>query len=181
MNDYLILHSFSNNREVVEEQNYAVAVVEAATLIGTGYIMRCALAGWEGGFWVSVGWFIIGQIFFILIARVYCLMAKSIFEELDNHNLAAAFSFSGFILGGAIIMGHGVHGEFTSWTQDIIVVAVYLPMWLGVMAAVSWAADLVIYPGVRLRDEVVINRNIGAGYVEGVLFVSFSMLFSVVL
>jgi hypothetical protein len=46
LNDWLILYHFSHNREVVQEKNSAVAVVEGATYLASAYVIAGAFYDW---------------------------------------------------------------------------------------------------------------------------------------
>src|SRR4026209_1344796 len=71
LNDWLILYHFSNNREVVQEKNVAVAVVEGATYLASAYVIAGAFSDWENGLWIALVWFFIGQLMLILLALLY--------------------------------------------------------------------------------------------------------------
>lgn len=47
LNDWFILYHFNNNREVVQEKNIAVAVVEGATYLASSYVIAGAFYDWE--------------------------------------------------------------------------------------------------------------------------------------
>ena len=49
LNDWFILYHFNNNREVVQEKNIAVAVVEGATYLASSYVIAGAFYDWETG------------------------------------------------------------------------------------------------------------------------------------
>ena len=61
LNDWFILYHFSNNREVVQEKNIAVALVEGATYMASAYVIGGAFYDWESGLLTALLWFIIGQ------------------------------------------------------------------------------------------------------------------------
>ncbi|HEV8724837.1 MAG TPA: DUF350 domain-containing protein [Candidatus Binatia bacterium] len=47
LNDWLILYDFNNNREVIQEQNVAVSIVEGATYLASAYVISgaCFMTG----------------------------------------------------------------------------------------------------------------------------------------
>ena len=70
LNDWLILYHFSNNREVVQEKNVAVALVEGATYMASAYVIAGAFYDWENGLLVALVWFLIGQLLLIVLAAL---------------------------------------------------------------------------------------------------------------
>ena len=180
VNDYLILSGFDNNKEVVGEKNVAVALVEGATYVGTAFIISGALAGWQGGYLVSFCWFILGQAFFILLAWVYRRFVPDTFNALDTHNHACALSLGGLLLSGGYALGKAVSGQFHSWSSDLPDVGLYILGWMIFMFIAALVADKVMLPTTKLRDEVMRQRNIAAGAIEGAAFISTTLLYTLV-
>lgn len=177
VNDYLILYGFSNNHEVVEEKNVAVAIVEGSTFLATAFVIAGALSGWEGGFWVAMGWFGIGQALLIVITLLYRALVSGVFEGLDSHNHACALSLGGFLLSCGIALGRAVNGPFHGWTEDLMSVGIYMLGWVVAMAIAVFVANRIMLPSARLREEVMTERNVAAGVVEGAVFLASTLLY----
>ncbi len=180
VNDWLILSAFNNNAEVVGEKNIAVALVEGSTYLATAFIISGALSGWEGGYLVSFGWFVTGQVFFILLAMLYRWFAPDTFSALDTHNHACALSLGGLLLSGGIALGDAVSGPFHGWSVDLPNVGLYMFGWLVFIFIAAIVADKVMLPTVKLRDEVMKQRNIAAGAIEGATFLTVTLLYALV-
>ena len=178
VNDYGILYGFRNNQEVVNEQNTAVATVEAATYLATALIMSGALAGWEGGFWISVAWFAIGQGLLIVLALLYRLFVPGVFAALDGHNLACGISLGGFLLAGGLALHGAVSGPVVGWTADLNAVALFMAGWLVVMLVAHVVANRLLLPLARLRTKVMQDRNVAAGVAEAVVFVGVTLVYT---
>jgi len=181
VNDKLILSGFPNNREVVEEKNIAVASVEGATYVATGLIIAGATSDWHGGVWVSLGWFVIGQTFLVILSLVYRATAWGVFNALDTHNHACGIAISGFLLSGGIALGNAVSGPFNGWSEELANVGIYLAGWLVAMATAGIIAQfLLVFVGrVRLlRSEILQDRNIAAGVIEASVFLAATLLFT---
>ena len=71
LNDWLILYHFSNNREVVQEKNVAVAIIEGATYLASAYVIAGAFYDWENSLTNALLWFVIGQFLLIVLAQLY--------------------------------------------------------------------------------------------------------------
>lgn len=177
VNDALILYDFSNNKEVLGEKNIAVAIVESATYLATAFIISGALAGWEGGYLVSIGWFAVGQVLLIILALLYRLLVPGAFKALDDHNHACALSLGGLLFSGGLVLGHAVNGPFNGWAKDLTNVGLYMLWWALAMFVAHFVADKVMLPSSRLRDEVMNERNVAAGVIEGVVFIATTILY----
>lgn len=180
INDKCILYSFNNNREVITEKNSAVAMVEGATYLATALVMSGALAGWEGGFLVSLAWFGIGQVFLILLGLTYraCTTRGSVDAAIDGHNHACALSMGGFLISGGIVLGAAVSGPFNGWTQDLKAVALYTLVWLIVIIVTRFVANYLILPSSEIQEEVMFDGNAGAGAIEAALFLAVTLFYT---
>ena len=180
VNDKLILYSFDNNMEVVGEKNVAVAIVEASTYFATALIMRGALSGWEGGFAVAVGWFVLGQAFLVLLGFLYRLVVKDVFEGLDTHNVASALSFGGFLLAGGLALGAAVSGPVSSLQADLTSAGLYLAVWLTLIVITRFLADLLLVPTAKISHEIMVDRNVGIGALDACVMLATTLIFTTV-
>ena len=177
VNDKLILYGFDNNAEVVGEKNIAVALVEGCTYLATAFIMRGALSGWEGGFWVAIMWFVIGQAFLVALGYLYRLVVKGVFEGLDTHNVASALSFGGFLLAGGIALGAAVSGPVSSLKADMMGAGLYISVWLALVVVMRYVADLLLVPTAKISDEIMIDRNVGIGALDASVMLATTLIF----
>ncbi len=170
MNDWFILYHFSNNREVIQEKNLAVAIVEGATYLASAYIVGGAFYDWETGFAAAIAWFIIGQLLLILLAFLYRAVARGVFAALDDHNTAVAISLGGFLLAGGIVCGAVISGPSKGWQRDLQVVSIYMIGWLALVVAAHFISDLLVLRSSRVRDEVMEQRNMAMALLKAVVF-----------
>jgi len=178
LNDWLILYDFDNNREVVREKNISVAIVEGSTYLASAYIVGGAFYDWESGLWLAVVWFLIGQSLLILLGSLYRLFERGASKALDDHNVAVGVSLGGFLVSGGIACGAVISGPSQGWRQDLLTVMAYVATWIGLMLAAHVIADLLMYRSVRLRDEVVQQRNIAAALFKAVIFLSVTLAYT---
>lgn len=102
LNDWFILYHFSNNREVVQGKNVAVALIEGATYMASAYVIGGAFYDWESGLTTAILWFLIGQLLMALLAFLYRSVARGTDSALDGHNLAVGISLSAVLLSGGM-------------------------------------------------------------------------------
>jgi len=175
LNDWLILYHFSHNREVVQEKNSAVAVVEGATYLASAYVIAEAFYDWENGPWIALVWFFIGQLMLILLAFLYRLAGKGVDAALDDQNLAVGISLAGFLLSGGMVCGAVISGPSQGWRSDILTVAAYLGAWVLLMLVAHLISDKLAFRSSRLGEEVMEQRNIAAALFKAVIFIAVTL------
>lgn len=166
INDFVILHEVNNNKEVVENRNIAVAVVEFATYLGTALIFIGGMRDPSHGIIYNLSWFVLGQVFLIGLSRLYSWFVPKVFEEIGKGNTACALSLGGFLLSGAMVIGTLISGEANGWFGDTVKLLVCLIVWLAVMFVSKLAIDRVVIPGNRMVKEMVEDKNWGVGLVD---------------
>ena len=177
LNDWFITYHFSNNREVVQEKNVAVALIEGATYMASAYVIGGAFSDWESGLATALLWYFIGQLLMVLLAFLYRTAAPGTDSALDDHNLAVGISLSAFLLAGGMICGAVISGPSNGWRQDLLIVAAYLATWTVVMLAGHLISDRLVFRSSRMRDEVTEQRNIAAALFKAVIFISVTLAF----
>jgi uncharacterized membrane protein YjfL (UPF0719 family) len=178
LNDRLILYHFSNNHEVVQEKNIAVAVVEGASYFASAYVISGAFYDWESGLWLAIVWFLIGQFLLIVLALLYRLFSRGTDIQLDGHNLAVGVSLGSFLLSGGIVCGAVISGPSKGWQQDLLIVTAYIVTWIVLMLVAHFVSDALVFRKSRLRDEVTEQRNLAAALFKAVIFLSVTLGFT---
>jgi len=177
VNDKLILYKFSNDAEVIGKKNTSVAVIEGASYLGTAFIISGAFSNVDSGIGAALIWFVIGQCILVVLDNIYSLGAPGIQDALAAQNIACAFSLGGFLLAGGIALGSAISGESHGWAQDSIDVAYFLAVWLLVMTVVHLAMNRLFLPGTSLRKELFVERNVAAGLIEAVVFITVTLFY----
>lgn len=177
-NDWFILYHFSNNREVVQEKNTAVALVEGATYMASAYVIGGAFYDWESGLLNSLLWFIIGQLLLAILALLYRAVARGTDKALDDQNFAVGISLGAFLLAGGMVCGTVISGPSTGWRNDILIVAAYLATWIVTMLVAHLASDRLAFRTSRMADEITEQRNIAAALFKAVIFLSVTFGFT---
>src|SRR5215467_27094 len=177
VNDKLILYKFSNDAEVIGKKNTSVAVVEGASYLGTAFIVSGAFSNIDGGIGAALIWFVVGQCVLVVLDDIYSIAAPGIQEALASQNMACAFSLGGFLLAGGMALGSAISGESYGWFQDAVDVAYFLALWFLVIIVVHFVMNRLFLPGTSLRKELLNDRNIAAGLIEAVLFITVTLFY----
>ncbi|MFQ5598485.1 MAG: DUF350 domain-containing protein [Nitrospiria bacterium] len=177
INDRFILHSFSNVKEIIEDRNVGTGAVLFGSYVASGLIVAGAIHGEGGGILSLLVFFSLGQISLILFSKIYNWMTPfDIHEEIEHDNIAAGVAFGGTLVAVGIILMKGASGNFVGWAynlgifgMDMLLVFLLLPM-------VRFFFDKVILPKTSLDHEIQYDRNLGAGLIEMIGAISFSVI-----
>ncbi|MBT4921571.1 MAG: DUF350 domain-containing protein [Rickettsiales bacterium] len=175
--DKIILRKFCNVTELTKNKNLAVASVQFGTYIATGLIAAGAISGQGGGLISALIFFVLGQATLLIFSLIYDLLTPyCIHQELAKKNLAAGVAFSGTMIALGIIILNGIAGDFLSWKQDVIsflsasgIAFVFLPIIRIIM-------DRMVVPGSNLSSEISKDKNVGAGFLEASIAISFALI-----
>ena len=177
VNDKLILFSVTNDAEVIGKKNVAIAVVEGSSYLGTAFIVSGAFSNVESGIGPAFIWFGIGLAVMAILDNIYALAVPGMQEALSSQDLACALSLGGFLVSGGMALGAAISGESFGWAQDAIDVAYFLSLWFLVVIAVHFVMNRLFLPGTSVRKELLTDRNVAAGIIEAVLFITVTLFY----
>ncbi len=175
LNDWLILYDFNNNREVVQEKNIAVALVEGATYVASAYVVAAAFYDCESGLWLAVVWFLIGQLLLIALALLYRVIRQRCRCGTRRSQRQRSASPWGAFFSGGIACGAAISGPSGGWRHDILAVAFFLSLWLAFIGVTHFLTELLVFRSSRLSDEVMRQQNIAAALFKAVLFLAVTL------
>src|SRR5437667_5745206 len=177
VNDKLILYKFSNDAEVIGKKNTSVAIIEGASYLGTAFIVSGAFSNVDAGIGPALIWFVAGQCVLVLLDNIYSIAAPGVQEALSTQNMACAFSLGGFLVAGGLALGAAISGESFGWVQDSLDVAYFLAIWFLVITVVHFGMNRLFLPGTTLRKELFVDRNVAAGIMEAVVFITVTLFY----
>src|SRR5262249_9911004 len=177
VNDRLILYKFSNDAEVIGKKNTSVAVVEGASYLGTAFIVSGAFSNVDSGIGAAFIWFVVGQCVLVVLDTIYGLAVPGLQDALASQDLACVFSLGGFLVAGGMALGAAIDGESYGWIQDAIDVGFFLAVWLLLTIVVHFVMNRLFLPGTSVRKELLSDRNVAAGVIEAVLFITVTLFY----
>ena len=182
VNDRLVFSRFDNEREIVEDGNVGVGILEGANYVAVGLITAGALSG-EGGMASALVFWVTGLAALVVAGVLYDrITSYDLHDQIEGGNVAVAVAFAGVLVGFGNVIRLAGEGDFVSWNESLTEFGYYLEVVLVLLPLVRLFADRVLLPGARLADELVKERpNLGAGVIEGVTYLAASMLIGLTL
>ena len=182
VNDRLVFSRFDNEREIVEDRNVGVGILEGANYVAVGLITAGAMSG-EGGMASGLVFWVTGLAALVVAGVLYDrITSYDLHDRIEAGNVAVAVAFAGVLVGFGNVIRLAGEGDFVSWNESMTEFGYYLVVGLALLPLVRLFADKVLLPGARLTDELVQERpNLGAGVIEGVSYLAASMLIGLTL
>ncbi len=182
VNDRLVFSRFDNEREIVEDGNVGVGILEGANYVAVGLITAGALSG-EGGMASALVFWVTGLAALVVAGVLYDrITSYDLHDRIEGGNVAVAVAFAGVLVGFGNVIRLAGEGDFVSWNESLTEFGYYLVVGLILLPLVRLFADKVLLPGARLADELAQERpNLGAGVIEGVTYLAASMLIGLTL
>ena len=156
--------------EIIRNRNIAAGAVEAGVYIASGLVLSGAIREPGGSVLTACVFFILSQFVLIVLGRLYQRVAGyDVAKEIQSGNLAAGTAFSLTLIGLALLMLKATSGDFVSWGSNLTFFAFDAVTGFVLLIALRWLTDLALLPGARISEEIVRDRNVNVGLVEGVL------------
>lgn len=178
INDRVILRSFSNEKEIITDQNAGTGVIEGANSVAMGLIIAGALSG-QGSLVTALAFWLIGQLALIAVGLLYeRLLPYDLHAEIERDNVAVGVAFAGLLIGLGNLVRVGIAGDFVSWTVSLGTALLYIVVGLVLFPLIRWLTDWLLVPGATLEQELVQQDkpNVGAGLIEAFAYVAASLL-----
>jgi len=177
INDHTILRHFNNTEQLVKERNLSIGAVQCGAYLATGIIAAGAVSGTGGGAISAIVFFVLGQASLGIFSFIYEKFSLyNVQEELRQKNTACGVAYAGNLIALSIIIMNASSGDFVNWRVDLgefafasIGAFVFLPLIRRVM-------DRLVVPNSSLGKEIQEDRNIGAGFLEATIAISFAVI-----
>ena len=192
MCEKILLPTFNNTKEVVQDRNLGVGFVEAGVYIANGLIILGASEGdvagtspvastfgaLGSGMLVLLVFWLLAQVVLVIAGRLYEFVTPYRFlEELERDNAAVGLAFGGALIGIGNIIGLAVGGDFTGWTDSLMRFAVDVTFGFIMLFFIHKFTDILLAPGVKLANEQTQEHpNIGSGLLEAFGYIGASIL-----
>jgi uncharacterized membrane protein YjfL (UPF0719 family) len=177
INRKLLLNQFDLHKELIDDRNVGTGAVLAGTYIGTAMVISASISGTTGGglgmeVLDTLVYFLIGQLGFLLLGRVYQrACGYDVHAEIEKNNEGA-----GVALGSTLVaMGILISGQIRR-SDSLVALAVWIPVSLLILMASRWLLDLIVMPKATLHEEISRDRNWGVAVLEGASAIGIALL-----
>ena len=175
--DKLVLHDFSTEDEIINDQNAGTGAVEFAIYVAVGLVIAGAISGESGGPETALVFLVLGLIALIVYTLIYEWTTPfNIHEQIESDNVAVGVALAGNLIAIGIVVFKAVFGEFVGWTESLAGFITYALVGFVLLYAVRFVVDKVLFPHVRLSDELAVDRNLGAAFIESAALISVSLI-----
>ena len=175
--DRLVLYDFSTVKEIVDDHNAGTGAVEFAVYIAVSLVIAGSISGEGGGPETSAAFLVLGLATLIIYTLFYeWTTSFDIHAEIERDNVAVGVALAGNLIAIGIVVFKAVFGDFVGWSESIIAFLVYAVVGFVLLYAIRFLVDLALFPRVKLSDELAIDRNLGAAFIESAALICVSMI-----
>jgi uncharacterized membrane protein YjfL (UPF0719 family) len=175
-------------REQLEAHNVAAAVVVSAVYVATSLTYSGALTGEGGGFFILLLFFVLGQLALLGLTHVFrWLTGYDDVQEIANGNVAAGLALAGLLIAVGIVVARAASGTYTglggslsSFLLSLLVVVVFYPVRQFVVQSLILGAPL-HWRGTLLDSEIAQDKNVAAGLLEAVAYLTTALFLNYLL
>jgi uncharacterized membrane protein YjfL (UPF0719 family) len=181
--DKITLSKFSIWKEIVEDRNAGMGIIEGANYLGSGLIIFGAITGESGslefGIYTALLYWALGQILILISTALYNrLVSYDIHNEIEKDNVAAGIAYAGVIIAMANLIRNGLMGDFNNWIDTLLEVGYEAGIGIIILPLIRTLVDKILLPGQKLSDEIANQEtpNSGAALIEALGSIGGSML-----
>lgn len=161
----------------VRARNVSAGAVECCVYIASGLVLAGALHEPGGSALTVLVFFILSQLALLLFGRLYQMWAGyGISREICSGNLAAGTAFGLTLVALSLLMLKATSGEFLDWATNLSFFAFDAVVGFILLMILRWLTDLALMPNAKIAEEIVRDRNVNAGLLEGAVALSVGAL-----
>ncbi len=178
INDKIVLHTFDNTKEIIDDRNAGTGAIEGANYLASGLMISGAISG-EGDVVTALAFWALGQAAIVVGSKIYNLITPfDVHAEVEKDNVAVGVAFAGVLVAIGNVVRVGVSGDFVSWSENLAVFIVVVVFGFILLPVVRYITDKMLLPGEKLTDELINQEtpNVGAGAIEAFSYVAASFL-----
>lgn len=170
-------------KEQIKGGNVAAGLIAAAEYLAASYLVSGALTGEGASLTPTVVFWLAGMIALIAITHLFRQLTDyDDVDQIKGGNLAAAAGYTGLLIANGMMVGNAVSGDFTGYTAGfrgfglmLLVILFNYPVRQFVVQTVLLGGGFSLFGG-RLDREIADDKNLGAGLLEAIGYVSTAMI-----
>lgn len=159
--------------EIVANRNVAAGAVECGVYLAAGLVLAGSLREPGGSVVTALAFFLLSQLVLLVLGRLYQAWAGyGIAKEICGGNLSAGVAFGLTLVALSLLMLKATSGEFVDWTTNLTFFAFDAVIGFVLLMGLRWVTDLALMPNARIAEEIVRDRNVNVGLLEGAVALS---------
>ncbi len=168
--DRSLLIGCRNSEQIIRNRNLASGVVEGCGYLATGLVLSGAMRQTGGSIWTTVAFFVLSQLVLILFGRCYqWWVGYDVSQQVVAGNLAAGLAFGLTLIAISVLMLKATSGEFVQWPINLSYFVFDSVAGFLLLLGLRWVTDAALLPDARIAEEIVRDRNVNVGLLEGIL------------
>ncbi len=168
--DRTLVASIRNSNEITDKRNTAAGAVESAVYIATGLVLAGAIRQPGGSIFTAIAFFLLSQLTLLLLGHLYQRWGGyNVSREIQSGNLAAGVALGLTLVAIGLLMVKATSGEFIDWSTNLAFFAFDAVAGFLLLMLLRWVTDAALLPRARIAEEIVRDRNVNAGLLEGVI------------
>ena len=175
--NFLVLHQFNIEKEIVEEQNVGTGAVEFGMTVATGLLIGGAASGEGGGPETALAFFGMGLVVMILYSLFYEFTTPfNIHSEIESNNTAVGIALGGNLIAIGVVTFKAVFGDFVGWGESIAAFLTFAVIGFALLYVLRLLIDLILLPTTRISQELAVGRKVSVAFVESAVVISSSLI-----
>lgn len=180
--DLVLLRDFSTVKEIITDRNAGTGAVEMGVYLAMGLVICGALQGHGGGPDTALGSVALGVVGLLLYGMIYRkVCGYDLHGEIERDNVAAGVALGMNLIAAGVILMKGMLGDFLDWPTHLTQFGLTFALGAVLLLLLRVLVDVFILPGVRIKDEIVKDRNLNAAWVEGTVLTGVSGMLVMIL
>ncbi len=175
--DKLVLYQFSTAKEIIEDQNAGTGVVEAGIYVAVSLVIAGSVSGEGGGPETSLAFAALGLLTLVLYTLFYQVTTSfNIHDEIERDNVAVGVALAGNLVAIGVVVLKAVFGDFVNWEEALAAFFTFAVLGFVLLLAMRLVVDLLLFPRVKVADELAVDRNLGVAFIEGAVVIGASLI-----
>ena len=113
----------------------------------------------------------------VLYALFYELTTSfNVHDEINSNNTAVGVALTGNLIAIGIVVLKSVVGDFLNWGDSLVEFATFAILGFAIILVMRLVVDLIVFPRVKVADELALDRNLGVAFIESAIVISSSLI-----
>jgi uncharacterized membrane protein YjfL (UPF0719 family) len=175
--DRVVLYQFSTEKEIIEDRNAGTGAVEFGVYVAVSLVIAGSISGEGGGPEHSLVFLALGLATLILYTLFYELTTPyKIHDEIERNNASVGVALGGNLIAIGIISLKAIAGDFVGWSEALAGFITFALLGFILLLVVRRLTDFVLFPRVKISNELAVDQNLGVGLIMAAVVISVSAI-----